>query len=370
MSPPRTIEEEMLCCEHQRATGKSPLQSLSLVSVGAHYYAPEPPFASAGAVGHAERESLQQSKEETDAAAAWRAAAGWLALSELQRMTTAATARLLRRFGSFQALSSAPASELGQVGLCPEEIARLEESSERIFRHLRAFSHQGLQAVPFESSHYPRALLDLRNPPAVLFVSGELRPADAHAIAIVGTRTPSAEGRRIARELARRAAAAGFCVVSGLARGIDTEAHSAALRAGGRSIAVLGSGLLNIYPPENRLLASRIRRQGALMSEVWPEAPVSRQRLLARDRLQAAFSQAVVVVQSHLGCGSLTTARYAVSCRRPLFAICWQEEPFAAGLARLRQIGAAPIRENDLEKVFRAADLGSLQGSFPSLPTG
>ena len=187
-----------------------------------------------------------------------------------------------------------------------------------------------------------------------LWVRGTLPPPGLR-IAVVGTRTPSLVGRERARNWSRQLTESGVNVLSGLARGIDTEAHRAALAVGGRTIAVLGNGLFNIYPPENKALAARICRQGALVSELLPEATVSRHGLLARDRLQAALTQAVIVVQTHTGCGSLTTARYAVSCRRPLFALHWQEEPFTTGLARLRQIGAVSVGFDNLEEIFRAA---------------
>ncbi len=282
------------------------------------------------------------------------AAARWLALSRQPGMTPSRLARLFRHFGSVTALLSASAEALLSAGLLPEMSAGLEQSSRQILRQFAAFSEQGMEAIPIESGEYPSDLLDLRVPPVVFFAHGRILPEDARAVAIVETRTPSLEGRRLAREIARRAVAAGFCVVSGLARGIDTEAHRGALQAGGRTLAVLGNGLLHIYPPENKLLAARIRRRGALLSEVWPEATVSRPHLLARDRLQAALSKVVVVVQSHLGCGALTTAKYAVSCRRPLFALSWPEEPFATGLARLRQVGATLLEEADFDDIFRA----------------
>jgi len=288
------------------------------------------------------------------------AAARWIALSRLPKMSPARLGGVFRRFGSSEAAFSAWAGQFSQ--------AASNRELESLLRQLGEFSAQGIQAVPIESALYPRGLLDLRTPPVVLFVSGELQPGDARAIAIVGTRTPSAKGLQAAREVARRAAAAGFCVVSGLARGIDTAAHRSALLATGRTIAIVGNGLLNTYPPENRILAARIRRRGVVISELWPEEQVCRRNLLARDRLQAAMSLAVVVVQSHLGCGSLTTARYAISCRRPLFVLRWEEEPFSIGLARLRQIGANVIDLDDLDEVFRAAEAGGPEGLF-SLPS-
>lgn len=286
------------------------------------------------------------------------AAARWLALSRQPHVTPSLLARVFRRVGSSLALFTRPGEELSQLGLRPEQVADLEQQVEQLAAQLNTFQAQNIQPVPIESADYPAGLLDLRVPPMVIFVRGELKSEDRRAIAIVGTRTPSRAGLSKARELARRAVAAGFCVVSGLARGIDTAAHQSALLATGRTIAVVGNGLLKVYPPENKPLAGRISRRGAVISELWPEANVSRHALLARDRLQAAMAQAVIVVQTHTGCGSLTTARHAIACRRPLFALKWDEEPFASGVARLREIGAEVITEDDFDEVFRAAEAG------------
>lgn len=263
-------------------------------------------------------------------------AARWLVLSRRAGMTPSVLARLFRRYGTSEAIFASDA-------LSKDEITNLKSKIEDTEKQLQGFFADGIRTISIESNEYPAGLLDLRIPPMVLFVSGEVTKSDQRAIAIVGTRTPSREARLVARELARQAVAAGYCVVSGLARGIDTEAHQAALLAGGRTIAILGNGLASVYPAENMALATRIKRRGALISEVWPTAPVSRPMLLARDRLQSAISLAVVVVQTHLGCGSLVTARHAIACKRPLYAIRWQEEPYTIGLSRLRQIGAIEL---------------------------
>lgn len=283
-----------------------------------------------------------------------QAAARWLALARRSEMSPSALARLFRHYGDSAAIFAALARDPTSLGLKRDAVSLLQEIP-ALEKQLQGYVAGGIKIIPLEDSAYPSPLLDLRVPPAVLFLQGKLLAKDHRAIAIIGTRTPSAAALHLAREFARKAVAAGFCVVSGLARGIDTAAHQAALAAGGRTIAVLGNGLLNLYPPENKSLAARIARQGALLSELLPESPISRKALLARDRLQAALARVVVVVQSHLGCGSLTTARYAISCRRPLFAVQWEEEPFRIGCARLQQIKARGIGKNDFDLVLKAA---------------
>jgi DNA processing protein len=262
----------------------------------------------------------------TEIIPALQAAARWLALARRPEMRPSALARLFRHYGTSAAIFAALAKDPTSLGLERDAVSLLQETT-AIEKQLQGYVAGGIKIFPVEDSAYPSPLLDLKVPPAVIFLQGKILAKDHRAIAIIGTRTPSAAALHLAREFARKAVAAGFCVISGLARGIDTAAHQAALAAGGRTIAVLGNGLPNIYPPENKSLAARIARQGALLSELWPEAPVSRKALLARDRLQAALARAVVVVQAHLGCGSLTTARYAISSRRPLFAVQWEEGP-------------------------------------------
>ncbi len=158
-------------------------------------------------------------------------------------------------------------------------------------------------------------------------------------------------GAMLARRLARDFAGRGFTIVSGLARGIDTAGHRGALSTKeGRTIAVLGSGLLRVYPPENTVLASQLARRGALVSEVPPDTEVDRRLLLARDRIQAGLSRAVIVVRAHQECGSIVTAQHAVHCGRLLFGVPSEVPRFGAGWRRLQGLGARPITpESDLD---------------------
>jgi DNA processing protein len=292
------------------------------------------------------------------------AVARWVALSTALELTPSALLKLYRHFGASAEIYSAKPKQLHEAGLSAAALTKVKKLLDEISGQLSDFETQNITAIPIESADYPQALLDLRSPPVVLYLSGNLLPKDRRAIAIVGTRTPSLEGRQVARELAHQAVSKGFCVVSGLARGIDTEAHRAALLAGGRTIAVLGNGLMYVYPAENKPLAARISRHGSLMSELWPTAHVSRHALLARDRLQAALSLAVIVIQTHTGCGSLTTAKYAISCRRPLFALKWEEEPYTIGLARLRDMGATIITEHDFDRIIHTIETEPTQQLF------
>ncbi len=313
--------------------------------------------------------SREVSEEGRGGAALW-----WAALQQVEGVGAATMLRLARTFGSPKAAVEAPAHELVTRGkLSPNQAAQMSqvrEAESALRERIAAWQAQHIRLVSLEDPGYPSALHDLRSPPPLLYLRGELRATDRRAVAIVGTREPDRHGERLARALARGLAERGFTIVSGLARGIDTAAHKGALAAKeGRTIAVLGCGLLRTYPPENALLAARIVKSGCLMAEVPPDAEVERELLLARDRIQAALSRAVIVVQAHGECGSVVTARYAVRCRRPLFALPWEEGAFAEGWNRLRRIGARAI-ELDFDTDDLAAQIEAEAGvpQQPSLP--
>ena len=173
-----------------------------------------------------------------------------------------------------------------------------------------------------EPSHpdYPALLRALASPPR-LWVRGRLAPEDALAVAIVGARRASDYGLVVAERLAFDLAARGVTVVSGLARGIDTAAHRGALAAGGRTVAVLGSGIDVIYPPENRALAEQIADQGALVTQFAPGTPPLAAHFPARNRILAALALGVVVVEASERSGALITAGHAADLGREVFAV-------------------------------------------------
>jgi DNA processing protein len=179
-------------------------------------------------------------------------------------------------------------------------------------------------ALGVADARYPRALLDLRDPPDPLWVDGDpgaLRPT---AVSIVGTRRMTPYGARVARELAAACAEAGIVVVSGLAQGVDSAAHQGALDARGATIAVLGAGLaayLNEARGRRRLLAHAIRTSAALVSEFPPEAPARKWTFARRDATIAALGVITVVVEAPLGSGALITATEARRLRRPVYAV-------------------------------------------------
>jgi DNA processing protein len=191
---------------------------------------------------------------------------------------------------------------------------------------------------------YPPLLAQLYDPPAELYVRGDLQILDESAVAIVGARSCSPYGSQVARSLARELAAAGLVVVSGLARGIDGEAHRGTLEAGGRTVAVLGCGIDRDYPRSHAELALRIREQGAVVSEYPPGVEPAPWRFPARNRIIAGLCVATVVVEARERSGALITADFALELGREVFAVPGEiTSALSAGTNDLLRQGAAPL---------------------------
>ena len=197
------------------------------------------------------------------------------------------------------------------------------------------------RALSPADARYPSRLAEVPDAPATLHVHGALVDADALAVAVVGSRRATPYGLEVAETLAADLAARGVTIVSGLARGIDAAAHRGALRVGGRTLAVLGSGVDVIYPPENRRLAAEIAERGALLSQFAPGTPPLPQNFPTRNQVIAALSLAVVVVEAAEKSGSLITARLAAELGREVLAVPGRiTAPESRGANRLIQDGA------------------------------
>ncbi len=236
-----------------------------------------------------------------------------------------------------------------------ESATRLAEARRDARAAFAQLGELGARLVSLGDSEYPAGLRDLRDPPAFVTVRGTL-PAQrgaAEGTAIVGTRTPDEESRRLAFALAGRSAPP---IVSGLARGIDAAAHAGALAANRPTLAYVGSGLGSTYPPEHAELAERIvANGGALLSELLPGETVSRWSLVRRDRLQAAHAAAIVLVQSEAAGGALHALRAAKALGRPRFAVSPRDGSRYAGNtiaiaegAAVLDLGADPSGGDDL----------------------
>jgi DNA processing protein len=222
-----------------------------------------------------------------------------------------------------------------------------------------------VRVVPRDDAEYPKSLLNIPDPPFVLYVKGSLLPADQLAIALVGSRRCTPYGARMAEKLAGALARIGFTIVSGLARGIDAAAHRGAIKAGGRSIAVLANGLASVYPAEHVDLARALVEAGALLSEMpMQQAPLAG-LFTQRNRIISGISLGVVVVEATPRSGSLSTARHAVEQNREVFAVPGPSDSLSSrGCHRLIRDGARLVETVDdiLE------ELGPLAGEIRRAP--
>ncbi|MDB5033277.1 MAG: processing protein [Chlorobi bacterium] len=247
-----------------------------------------------------------------------------LALGYLPGITSAALRALAESGASFREIITAPDEELAALGLRRAALSAIRASEpymERAAAQVGMAAKLGAAIIQFWDDRYPDALRQIYAPPITLYVMGEIQEGDARAIAIVGTRGASVYGRLAAERYAERFAFAGVTVVSGLARGIDTYAHAAAMRAGGRTIAVIASGLDAIQPAISAGLAERIRDHGAVISEYPFGVKALRPYFPQRNRIVSGISAGTVVVESDERGGALITAGFALDQGREVFAV-------------------------------------------------
>lgn len=226
----------------------------------------------------------------------------------------------------------------------------------------------GVQLLMVTRPDYPAALLTIPDPPPVLYCQGEILETDRLAIAMVGSRHITDYGAKVAARFGRGLALAGFCVVSGMARGVDAACHRAVLAAGGRTVAVLGSGLLNCYPPEHAGLAGEIAAQGAVISELPLHRPPHAGAFPQRNRIVSGLSLGVVVVEAGSRSGALITARLAAEQNRDVFAIPGRiDSRGSLGCHDLIRDGAILVQSVDdiLEALGPLAEPVQLQSQAP-----
>jgi len=279
---------------------------------------------------------------------------------------------LLDAFGDLERAWNAPTGKLLAAGLSPKLVGRLLDVRHSVDLDAlwRRIQEQGIRVLTWLDTAYPRRLRDLEHAPPVLYLRGELDPADEWAVAVVGTRRATAYGRQVAEEVARALVQHGITVVSGLARGVDAVAHRAALDAGGRTLAVLGCGVDVIYPPEHRRLAKRILQQGALISDYPPGTQPEAINFPPRNRIISGLSMAVVVVEASKESGALITARFAAEQGREVFAVPGNiYAPQSKGTNRLIQQGAhALLRPRDILEVLDWEQASEQQAARRLLP--
>ena len=260
--------------------------------------------------------------------------ARWVALSRVQGLGCVSFKKLAGHFGDPTEALSASTAALAEIpGLDPSVIDGLRNFSawDEAEKEIIKAENAAVKIVPFTDSSYPARLRMIPDPPPLLYLKGEIRREDEKAVAVVGSRSTSDYGRRVARDLCRGLVSLGFTVVSGMARGIDGTAHETSLNAGGRTIAVLGSGVDRVYPAEHDKLYRRISENGGVISEF----PMGTRPLAfnfpARNRVISGLSLGVVVVEATEKSGSLITAALALEQGREVFAV-----PGEVGASRSR----------------------------------
>jgi DNA processing protein len=228
---------------------------------------------------------------------------------------------------------------------------RLDELNERVDAEVAAADTVGARLVTVLDKGYPVNLRLVPNLPPFLFVRGDLQEEDARSVAVVGTRAASEAGLRRATRMATLLVQRGVTVVSGLARGIDTAAHRSALESGGRTIAVLGTGITRCYPPENRELAEEITCHGALVSQFWPTRGPGRDTFPRRNVVTSGLSQGTVVIEASSTSGAKMQARLALEHGKKVFLVrsLVTDKPWARSFVQQR--GA--IEVSDVEEVVR-----------------
>ncbi len=274
----------------------------------------------------------------------------WIAFSRVPNIGRARFERLERAFGSLAEAWEAPAEALKDAGLDARSVQSIAASRRSIApeRELAALRRAGIAAFSWNDSGYPSLLKETFDRPPVLYVRGKISTEDDLALAVVGTRRMSAYGRQATEQIVGDLARSGITIVSGLARGVDATAHAAALRANGRTIAVLPCGVDSVYPAAHERLARQIMEHGALVSEYPLGTRPQKDSFPRRNRIIAGMSLGVVITEAPVESGALITARLAADENRDVFAVPGSIfSPLSAGCNALIQEGAKLTRSAD-----------------------
>jgi len=302
----------------------------------------------------------------------------WLAWSQISGVGAVTLQRLQKHFSSLEKAWYASQQELQQVaGLGQKSLQQILEQRSRLSPetlltdHLKTNPQFWTPADP----NYPRLLLEIPTPPPVLYYQGQIDPKEMQGtqplISIVGTRSPSDYGKRWTQKLTSALVKHGYTIVSGLATGIDAWAHRSCLEAGGRTLAVLGTGLDTVYPPQNRELYQAIQEQGAILTEYPVGTKPDRSNFPARNRIIAGLSRAVIVTEAPDKSGALITARYANEFGREVYSLPGSlDNQNAIGCLRLLNQGANVILSTNhlLEMLGTMPQLDVVNDATPPLP--
>ena len=297
----------------------------------------------------------------------------WIGFNLIKGIGAVRMQALIQHFGDLEAAWNAVPVELARAGLGGKVIERILQARqnvdlEKLWKKIEA---QGIKILTWEDETYPQRLKEIDQPPPVLYIRGDYLPDDLFAVAIVGTRRVTAYGRQITEELAAYLATNGITVISGLARGVDAIAHQTALKVGGRTIGVLGSGVDKIYPPEHRGLAEKMMGSGAIVSDYAPGTPPDASNFPPRNRIISGLSLAVVVIEAGETSGALITAEFAAEQGREVFAVPGSIlAPQSKGTNKLIQNGALPLLSvNDLMQALDLTRMGERKAARKVIPS-
>jgi DNA processing protein len=296
----------------------------------------------------------------------------WIGFNLVKGIGAVRMRSLLAYFDSLPDAWNASQTQLQEAGLNPriaETVAKIRTSVdlESLWEKINA---QGITILTWDDELYPPRLKEIEQPPPVVYIRGDITVDDHFAVAIVGTRRITPYGRQITEELAAFLAGQGVTVVSGLARGVDVVAHSAALKAGGRTICVLGSGVDRIYPPEHSQMAEKIKNHGAVVSDYPVGTAPEASNFPPRNRIISGLSMATVVVEAGETSGALITAEFAAEQGREVFAVPGNIlAPQSKGTNKLIQQGAQPLLSSqDLMQALNLTRAGEFKAARRAIP--
>lgn len=294
-----------------------------------------------------------------------------VALLQVPGIGSARVRALVSHFKSVHAVAAAPLAALCDVPGIDRTLAhaiKACEAHEFARRQLDLAQQRGCALITFWDDEYPALLKKISDPPVLFYLKGGLQAADQNAIAVVGTRAPTQYGKMATEKIVADLVARGITIVSGLARGVDTTAHHAVVRSGGRTLAVLGSGLDVVYPAENRNLLEDIARNGAVISEFPFGAKPDAMNFPRRNRIISGLSLGVIVIEAGRESGALITANFALDQNREVFAVPGSIfSPKSAGPHQLLKEGAKLIQNADdiLEELNSQLELFSPRSAAP-----
>ncbi len=296
----------------------------------------------------------------------------WVGFNLVKGIGAVRMRALLAYFDSLEDAWRASPDQLQEAGLSSKLIemvtkVRAGVDLEKIWAQIEA---QGISVLTWDDELYPPRLKEIEQPPPVIYVRGGITLDDHFAVAIVGTRRITPYGRQITEELASFLAGQGVTVVSGLARGVDAAAHSAALKAGGRTIGVLGSGVDKIYPPEHLPMAEKMMKQGAVVSDYAVGTAPESTNFPPRNRIISGLSMATVVIEAGVTSGALITAEFAAEQGREVFAVPGSIlAPQSKGTNKLIQNGAHPLLSpQDLVQALNLTRAGEFKAARKAIP--